>query len=977
MKPGAPWSVKGIKPEARETAKSAARRAGMTLGEWLNHTISETDLEVAPAADPIRAPEDWKRETGEELPWTRPIETLSAEVKARLAASENENTLLLNSLEVAISSISRKLIALDQDGQSGGALPTNLEARLVGVETRQKRALSKDHLKSLETAVGQISVVMDSQAARNEAARQEQSTHIEAQGTRIDQSQKAMVDLAAHLEQTEDRVNQALSSVEAAAELYDITDKQGQMIDSLVMDVAAVQAGQKTSQKGTGEKLTALSGDINDLRSEVKTLAEQTAEHDTNRTNELAAAQIVGVSEDARLAVEAIAAQISDNEERTASSVSLIEEQIVGLSQLLDQSLNLQKSGIEDLRSAVDTIMQRVDALEGTPREIAPGQTDTTQRPDLEEPEVPTEAPIETPDEAIVATPKPAVTFKTTPQQSAQSVNVNLAVNIDPDFVLTEPVIKLEDNIDEPLMNEPVTELSPDDHEAVDPDEPLPSETAPAEDIQQDHTEEPRLFDIEQDGPEIIPPAPSDTVASPEDAASWGTQVETAIDDHLSSVETLEDEPLSFTDIFGPREDNPVNQTLKGEGPGSETGGTAASDEGDTEEDAALREAVTNISTMRASWAARNEADGKPGSMRQIVDAGDEDGVKRSWAMTAGGLVVVLGAISGVLVYSGETSNLIDARQRPGLFDQMTSWMPGRSAKTFEGAAPNSNTVEETQASVILATIPAGLEEAARGGDARAQFALGRAFAGGDGRPVDKAAAVKWYEAAAGQGLAIAQYVLASLHERGIDVAQNKEVAMDWYAAAARGGNRRSMHNLAVAYARGDVIGQDLTQAAYWFAEAAALGLSDAQYNLALLHERGLGVDRDSVTALKWYQIAAAGGDESAQAQAARLSEKLSEAQKKIASDFVAAWQAKDMKPVANGLFDISPTAWDNAPRRTELATVQSRLLSLGYTIAGQDGIMDPVTRNAIKKFQSEHDLEVTGTLTPGLYESLTEPGVQ
>jgi localization factor PodJL len=39
MKPGIPWSVKGIEPEAREAAKLAARRAGLTLGEWLNSVI--------------------------------------------------------------------------------------------------------------------------------------------------------------------------------------------------------------------------------------------------------------------------------------------------------------------------------------------------------------------------------------------------------------------------------------------------------------------------------------------------------------------------------------------------------------------------------------------------------------------------------------------------------------------------------------------------------------------------------------------------------------------------------------------------------------------------------------------------------------------------------------------------------------------------------------------------------------------------
>jgi localization factor PodJL len=39
MKLSVPWSVKGIRPETRETAREAARRSGMSLGEWLNTVI--------------------------------------------------------------------------------------------------------------------------------------------------------------------------------------------------------------------------------------------------------------------------------------------------------------------------------------------------------------------------------------------------------------------------------------------------------------------------------------------------------------------------------------------------------------------------------------------------------------------------------------------------------------------------------------------------------------------------------------------------------------------------------------------------------------------------------------------------------------------------------------------------------------------------------------------------------------------------
>ena len=39
MKFGFPWSVKDIRPEARDTAREAARRAGLPVNEWLNAVI--------------------------------------------------------------------------------------------------------------------------------------------------------------------------------------------------------------------------------------------------------------------------------------------------------------------------------------------------------------------------------------------------------------------------------------------------------------------------------------------------------------------------------------------------------------------------------------------------------------------------------------------------------------------------------------------------------------------------------------------------------------------------------------------------------------------------------------------------------------------------------------------------------------------------------------------------------------------------
>ena len=58
MKFGVPWSVKGIRPEARETAKEAARRSGMSLGEWLNSVILHQAAEDGVQAPPLAYDDD-------------------------------------------------------------------------------------------------------------------------------------------------------------------------------------------------------------------------------------------------------------------------------------------------------------------------------------------------------------------------------------------------------------------------------------------------------------------------------------------------------------------------------------------------------------------------------------------------------------------------------------------------------------------------------------------------------------------------------------------------------------------------------------------------------------------------------------------------------------------------------------------------------------------------------------------------------
>ncbi len=60
MKSGTPWSIRGIDDETRGAAEEAARLAGMSLGEWLRHTIADRAAEEGVHAEPPPARQNFE-----------------------------------------------------------------------------------------------------------------------------------------------------------------------------------------------------------------------------------------------------------------------------------------------------------------------------------------------------------------------------------------------------------------------------------------------------------------------------------------------------------------------------------------------------------------------------------------------------------------------------------------------------------------------------------------------------------------------------------------------------------------------------------------------------------------------------------------------------------------------------------------------------------------------------------------------------
>ncbi len=156
------------------------------------------------------------------------------------------------------------------------------------------------------------------------------------------------------------------------------------------------------------------------------------------------------------------------------------------------------------------------------------------------------------------------------------------------------------------------------------------------------------------------------------------------------------------------------------------------------------------------------------------------------------------------------------------------------------------------------------LRTAAASGNAAAEYEVGVRYAEGRGVAANSAEASRWLELAAQRGLALAQFRLAGLYEKGIGVKKDIETARRLYKAAAEQGNAKAMHNLAVLYAEGAALKPDYRTAAQWFRLASDHGVSDSQYNLAILYARGIGVDQSLSESYKWFALAASQGDQEA-----------------------------------------------------------------------------------------------------------------
>ena len=296
------------------------------------------------------------------------------------------------------------------------------------------------------------------------------------------------------------------------------------------------------------------------------------------------------------------------------------------------------------------------------------------------------------------------------------------------------------------------------------------------------------------------------------------------------------------------------------------------------------------------------------------------------------------------------------------------------------GSLPAANAPKP--ASIDLAIGNDSLRRSALTGDANAQFVIATRYLNGENVSPDAAKAAYWYGRAAVAGLAPAQYRMATLYERGTGVERNMQAALSWYERAGALGNVKAMHNAAVISAGNDAGAADYARAFKWFTLAANHGLKDSEFNLAVLIERGMGTSVNLPEALFWYKAAAAQGDTDARTHADALAKSLPLATVQAIEARLKAW-VPDKAPDAANVVAVNDATWKGADSSAQKSAAESPapqnlvgkaqglLDKLGYNIGTADGKLGGRTSNAIRLFQLQQGMKVTGQITPELIAAM------
>lgn len=879
MTSNAPWSVKGIDRDARETAKAAAQREGMTLGEWLNQMIFA-------AGDPNAVPPAANDVDGLKA---RDIATAFEHLSRRIAGAEAKSADSVESLARSLGGVVERLQRMER-ARNPGETPPDLLDRVETLEAKAGDRTRIDALKALEKAVSQVAQQFASAQATSLARLDAVERSMQSIAGRLESPAAGGVSaetMRAAFEQMAGRIERAERVAEEAARLK---AEAGESTDSDFVQKTGLRLRILGDEiKRGGDQIKTLEGSISRLAQQIDAAERRSAEgiqKVAETIADLRAEVANGDSADQAAARADIEAAVSEITQRTEDRISALQRSFDEMVRRLDGAARPAPGPAAHpapraaalVAPAAPTASQ--DALDDEFDSVF-ADLDEAAAPAAAEPVQDDDLDFDLDEEKLEERPAPAKSAYDSDTNDVLA-EIREAFGIDPPAPRPAVESEEDDAAEAPDADLELDEAPP----VVDAEAPPVVESAVAGAANADYLKAARLAAreaaaraaAETDGKRKLTPKQRAILAA---RAKRRRLEEEARDREGVAAEAA---PLIAEQAAKPAAGNDEPSPLKGR----------------------ISAAIAKLKSARPVLAPaakqgptldEPDAEAKAGAAPALA-GGAADALKKFRAMPMSRAVIGIGVgivLLGVALFV-LTKDLLAPKPRPQ-----------------DAALPVNSQPDAQTAPVANLPAPAVRDDVAPADDLvrpRDLYLQNIATLKSAETDAEAKAALAEIEKAAALGHPPAQLQLGELYKIGQIYEKDLASARQWFERAANGGNVLAMHRLGVMSARGEGGPVDPAGSIAWFEKAASFGLLDSQYNLgATYHPTTDG----SATAIQnaglayyWYSVAAKNGDAQAAEMAAGLSATLSPAERATKDAEVAAWTVESADPIANELAPAS-----------------------------------------------------------------------
>jgi localization factor PodJL len=813
MRAELPWNVAGIPPEAREAARAAARREGLSVGEWLTRRILRSFSDMGEDPQPLdRLGTDRLSLDRATLdPWGLPPSSASRrdseDMLARVSRSEAESSDATRRIEEQLRTVARRLDSAERS-QSENNRAMSKTASEINIATReQSQAFDQlgTHVMNLSDRMERLerSAAQDGLKDAVKALHQGLSRLADQITQTANQSATQVSALTGNMEQLAGRVGQVRSDVESNTQaLEQLTHRVGQVRSDIEAATQPLEQRLGSVEKASQFNTNALDHALERLEAQANIRAGDLAEAQKRETQS-----------------EVTIMRLEENLSRLEAKGHdpALDRRLEGIDRALGDIVTRLESQADPFEESVRALTRRIDTVEKGHNELMAELRANLHRPAAQEPPSFDPAPQFAAPSAAFAPPPhaEAPAFEAPPFAEPASAQVAAfgsegfdASAFPPGFNAADPFAGgfAPDNFAAPAFDAPGF--------------------APSQDYADPATGENFLSAARRSAQ-----AAAQTETQRKSAFSWGASQPGAAAHPRPHY--LIPAIIGFIVLLALAAGLVLSQRMKASAPvapaiAPKSGGTAT-----------VAPPTQTDTTVTLS---------PTDNARPFVPApqsGSSTGPKRTV------LPLAQQPVNPAPVHpvSGAPATAPQAATTPA-----TTAPAANAGDRVTQLANAGNPVAETilglkyldgqGVPVDLAQAGKWLARAADHGNAVAQYRLGTMYERGQGTAADPAKATKWYQAAANQGNRKAMHNLAVAFADGAAGKKDMAEAARWFSKAAALGLSDSQFNLAVLYERGDGVPQSLIDAYKWYAIASAAGDAESKQRLTTLQTQLSDADR-------------------------------------------------------------------------------------------------------------------------------------